>query len=380
MFFSLSKTKDLRFFHHHQLGDWYLSVDEGWQNTDNNVWKKGYNHPAINHGNWMEIRLEKNIVYLDHDRHRSFPLWWDDEQKMLTNLLGQGRSIWADKKIKLVDSKLHEIPHDYVGDLDLSPISSDKAVDLLFDNLLRKFRALDKDLQDYPKKLFLTGGIDTLTLGAFVKHCDIKVESLNHTHFDFCAFTDYNLDKIKIDHWGYTRTNHWREPCVLLSGSCGDEYNMRGPDILAIWAAWHDIDIVKYLSTAVGYHVWYFNLPHNTKKFTKAYSQREEIKSRFPNYDDLVLHLLDINANDHQHWHLGNTMMWTPFKDLDIFKIYLRLSPDQMMEQISAASVSCELIKRTCPDMLKGLSTSKNLNQRENLHRLAQSFIDYSQN
>ena len=64
--------------------------------------------------------------------------------------------------------------------------------------------------------------------------------------------------------------------------------------------------------------------------------------------------------NDWQHWHLGNTLTWTPFRDLQLFKLFLALPYEQALGQIMNSSVSRELIERNVPGLTKVLSDQKN--------------------
>jgi hypothetical protein len=76
-------------------------------------------------------------------------------------------------------------------------------------------------------------------------------------------------------------------------------------------------------------------------------------------------------VNDWQHWHLGNTLTWTPFRDLELFKLFLALPYEQAVAQIMNSAVSCELIERNVPGLTQVLSDQKNTgNAMKNLRVL----------
>ena len=76
-------------------------------------------------------------------------------------------------------------------------------------------------------------------------------------------------------------------------------------------------------------------------------------------------------VNDFQHWHLGNTLTFTPLRDIEIFKTLLRLDTDTAIKQIVNSEISFELIARNNPDLLNYLSPKKNVgNVYENLFQL----------
>jgi hypothetical protein len=156
---------------------------------------------------------------------------------------------------------------------------------------------------------------------------------------------------------------------MLLTGACGDEFLFRAPYTIAIWAAWHNIKIEKYLKTFC-YHAHYFAKEKNIVVFQDFYSKRKQIQEQYPTQHDLIYHLLDVNANDHQHWHLGNTITWTPLKDLELNKLVLQLSIDDLLQQILDAKINKMVIERLHPQSLNFLCQSKNHNAREKLHLL----------
>lgn len=363
MFFTLSHTEDLRFPNHIGLGNWILSCDNGWVNV-NSKWRKGYED------NFAELYVDNDRIVLNHDRCRSFPLWWDDENKTLTNLLGTGERIWADQRVSIHHDCLVTETVNPIGEIDLSPITTDDAVDLLLENLQPKFTNLQRTHTGTLPKLFLTGGIDTLLLLALAKSTNTKYEYIDYEHFEYDQFVNNVYTDIQKNYWGYTQIHHWKEPTWLISGCPGDEYLFRGPSAIALWAAWHDVNIVDELTTRTGYHVGYFQRAENIAVFESEWARREEIQQLYPTQYDITKQLLNVLVNDHQHWHLGNTITWTPFKDIELIKIMLRLSKSDMLDQIFDAKINKNIIKKLKPELLDVLSETKNFNTRAKLLNL----------
>lgn len=369
MFFSLSKSQDPRFPQHNIIGSWYFSHDLGWNCSDNS-WSKGYFHTKIEHGNFLKIVFDGQYISLLHENGRSFPLWWDSNEKVLTNLCGTGERIWADRTVKLTQDNL--IAEQIVlSNFSLnSTLTLDQACNLLVENFVTKARSLANDYAAIDKRLFVSGGIDTVTLYALVKNQQIDVDIIDFEHFDYDWFTNHNIAAIRRNHWAYGQIHHWQEDCILMTGGCGDEYMFRGPHTIAIWAAWHDLDVVDLCQKSQGYHVEYFLLDKNVKIFKECYDQRQQIKEQFRTKQDLNLHLIDVNANDHQYWHLGKTLTWTPFKDLTILETVLKLDYDTLVEQILDANINRKIIQRLYPYAFELLSKDKNHMSRQNLHLL----------
>ena len=100
----------------------------------------------------------------------------------------------------------------------------------------------------------------------------------------------------------------------------------------------------------------------------EAQRHNPDLKPVFTDWDQLGPRLLDQAANDHQHWHLGNTLTFTPMRDLAILKELLSMPFDVMRSQMLNSEISRLLIARNYPEALDILSTQKNHeNYLENL-------------
>ena len=72
--------------------------------------------------------------------------------------------------------------------------------------------------------------------------------------------------------------------------------------------------------------------------------------------------------NDFQHWHLDETLTFTPFKDLDLVQLILKGSKDLIQKQAADAYINKELIKLTNVANLKLISNYKNFDVFENFN------------
>lgn len=367
MFFSLSTQLDERFTCHHQIGPYMFGHDQGWHQTDNG-WFKGYKEKD-NNGNWMSLHWDGTKIHLQHAPLRSFPLWWDESSNTLTNLLGTGDPIWADRQVTLDQSGLQMSTFDVLDyKTDRSEISLDDAVDLVCETLIKKSQNL-KNI-DIPKKMFLTGGADTTLLYSLMRYVGIDIELIDYEYIKYDRFLDINLQGLKTKHWAYKQIHHWDTPTLFITGSCGDEYLFRGPTTLSIWAAWHDINLAEIVKDSDCYHAGYFRKSKNFDVFLRDWNNRSDIKKQYPTKLELHRQLLNINANDHQHWHLGETLTWTPFLDLEFTKIVLSMDKDSIMKQVLDAELNRRVISKFYSPALKLLSKTKNDSARSNLHLL----------
>jgi hypothetical protein len=370
MFFTLSKHPDLRFPYHDTMGTFVFSHDAGWHRHQES-WFKGYRDNEGG-GNWAEISWNQSCVTLQHGPCRSFPLWWDKQTNVLTNLVGHGESVWANHRITLDEHGLNTVIDDSIHIVSATPeIGLDCAAGLICDRLVKKTRVLLDINSDIPKRLFLTGGIDTLLLYSLLKHVGIDVELLDYEYIKYDQFLNNNLHYLKKQHWGYRQIHHWDHPTIFVTGGCGDEFMFRGPATVSLWAAWHDINLNQVLTRSHGYHVGYFRKEKNLKIFVNDWDSRDLIKNRLPSKQALISQILDINANDHQHWHIGETITWTPFLDLELTKIVLSMDQNSIMRQVIDAELNRLIIKKLHEPAIRLLSDTKNDNSRARLHLIS---------
>jgi hypothetical protein len=93
------------------------------------------------------------------------------------------------------------------------------------------------------------------------------------------------------------------------------------------------------------------------KYFTKKYPTKQHLDRQ----------IIDNLINDHQHWHLGNTITWTPFKNIDLVKILLRCNIVDLIPQFLDGQITKTIIKHYSPKALDFVSKYKNYNSQEHL-------------
>ena len=387
MFFWIGKqtrhqmSQQINYFH------WSVDTDEGWQvdrTWDKFFVYKGYTEEgelsnrvreiagapwAAVKGNFCILEIQESGVRVIHNQCRSFPLWYDPVQG-LTNLEPLSHSIWADSAVHINrDLELTEVKYDIIGDSPQHTALSSIVIDVIDDILITKFKSFFKH-NTLPVRIFLSGGIDTTLMWSYLKKLGIEHEVVLAEHLEFDKFWVRNHHRLTEQNWAYKQIHHWREPTVLVSGCPGDEFTLRNPGMANMLSMCHDGRMLHEIIEPKYLHYNYFNSQKNRELFIKQ-RQDPEVDKLIRDPRLLELHLLDRAANDHQHWHLGNTLTFTPMRDLEILKQFLSMPWHIQQGQIFNSDISRQLIIRNWPQALNILSSQKNHeNYLENLDQL----------
>jgi hypothetical protein len=217
---------------------------------------------------------------------------------------------------------------------------------------------------DRPIKTFLSGGVDSLLVYSYLQRYTDNYEMVKCSHIDYDEFWLKNSGTLK-GLWGYNQIHHWIESCILTSGTPGDEFMLRSPTTVNLYLRLQNcnmVDLLKQDCWQGCLHDSYFNLSKNYATFND--------NAPLPNWDrkQMIWNLCNILVNDWQHWHLGNTLTWTPLRDVEIIKLFLCLPADAALGQIMNSDISCQLIEQNKAGLTDVISNQKNSgNYMENL-------------
>jgi len=380
MFFSLAHQVNQNFPNNYNLGRLVLNTDNGWQQTTIGQCRfvyKGYIEtmawtPEVlidikdhqHQGNFLvfSFNQDTDIITLHTNQWRGF-LIWHDPKISVSNLHHGPHTIWNDSTVT-IDQNLvvYESKIDIIGDTDV--VARDRAsVEHEIDTMLRG--RVDNFLTNncLPVKVFCSGGVDTTLVWSYVQRSTQQFELVLENRIQWDYFWGHNGRQIKKNFWGYTQIHHWLEPCVLTSGAPGDEFMLRSPTTCNLWCMYNDIDIFDLLAQGHGLHRDYFLKERHQQLFRQQQLDTSLDAVMRLTWKDFVWHLCNIVVNDCQHWHLGNTLTFTPLRDLEIFKLMLSLPADDIKAQILNSTVSRSLIAKNNPAMLTLMSDSKNVGE-----------------
>jgi hypothetical protein len=356
MFFSVGLQQDQRFSNSYQFGSLWVNCDAGWH-RDNNRFYKGYAD------NYCEILVQDRGITVNHSEPRSFPMWF--EHGFVTNLWpDRGKRAWASDSLHM----------DTDGRIVWTPVNLDLAVPaqpLTIDQAQQQIRVLlDQavaDLGHQPVKLFCSGGLDTFLIYSMLKQHGAEVELLQTNHFETDAFVQHNRDALE-HYWSYRpqQLHHWTCPTWLATGGCGDEYFLRGPAVIAMLTAWHNIDFGALLQQHPDcYHYHHFGKYQDL--WHSAWQSRDQLQQTHATREDLNRQIMDTLLNDHQHWHLGETVTWTPLKNIEIARILLQCDIQDLVPQFLDGAVTKQIITGYSPEVLNFVSDHKNHNTGQHM-------------
>ena len=349
MFFSISKQQNNDFPNHIKWGEFCVDFDNGWTITANLI-RKGYL------GKSCEIRYSDTGIELTSGLRQTFPIFIDSETFVVSNLL-PGNSVLGN--VTITSTAILTTPAAAIEfkKLNLTDDMIINQINSTIENTILNFKT------NSPIKLFLTGGVDTVLLASYVIKNKIPYELVTYEHFDLDYFMCHNRSKLK-KFWAYKSMHYWKSQAFLLSGANGDEMMLRNPYDAFLTLKYFGEDLVAECQKKHYYHNSHFLKSHNLAEFENLSTVTFENETQLKDF------ILNRNASDFQHWHLGNTITLTPFDNLDLTNLMLNLSYPTLRGQLLDASITKELITRNAPTLLKYVSKDKNSNNFNNIANL----------
>ena len=380
MFFELSKNSQKNFPQHFILPNkLVLNTDEGWKKivlNDYVIILKGYsnnydlktlasklttNKRTSIKGNFCAFVCTDDSVKILHDRDRGFPIWIGEQS--ITNLTKQSEPVWEDCTLT-VDSMMN------VDKKWTSPYAfkrkeiSDQSIIDSIHNLLNESFEKFLSHNTLPLKMYLSGGIDTLLAWTYLDNFTKNYEIVDYEYIKNTYFYATNK-KIIQKHQLYNQIHLWDHPCVLVTGSCGDEYFMRGPHTAGQILKYHGYNLIENIVESD--YMWYFlNRESSKQGVLNGIKSVKEGQSLESVYEDVFAR----NKNDFQHWHIDNTLTFTPFKDTSVTELVLQSSTEQLISQAKNASIQKELIRKIDGGKLRFLTKWKNYYDVDNMTSL----------
>lgn len=375
MFFSVTKEPPTNFNVVHHVGNFYIGTDSGWQSVtagNKTFVFKGYADTAPLGELLGEIDTSSSpkfvgnfcvLVYsgetqslsIKTDRYRGFPIYIEPGHE-ITNLKKLSNTAWADSQINInSDFTVSEGKFDVIGNIDTAELTFAQALDQV-DTILSARTEQFLRHNTLPVRVFLSGGVDSMLVYSYIQKYTDQYELVKCQHIDYDRFWLLNYNELRRN-WGYAQIHHWTDPCVLTSGAPGDEFMLRSPTTANLYLLVHNTSIPELLELPGAkslLHYSYFTEPKHTKLFDQQ--QQLEVQSS----EDLHWRLSNIVVNDWQHWHIGNTMTWTPLRDIEIFKTILRMPYADCVDQILDSTFSRALIARNNPQLNELISDQKN--------------------
>jgi hypothetical protein len=376
MFFSISKFSKQNFANSYPLGKLFLNTDAGWhidENSSRIIFYKGYVDdfaisdaldeltcptPTVT-GNFCCIKFDKetHIISVRTDKYRSFPIFVHPDEitnlKLTDNKIFSNFVIDIDQELTVTSQKFN-----LIGTIEVKELPVEEVV-YKIDQILATKTAKFLSHNTLPIKSYLSGGVDSLLVFTYLNRFTKDYEIVKGQHLDYDKFWMVNSNDLTTNFWGYKQIHHWTTPTVLTSGAPGDEYMLRSPYTVSMFLDFHNMnlfDLIKTDQWKDSLHSDYFL---NSK--LKETFVNQEIKNSSKNKHILYWNMCNILINDHQHWHLGETLTWTPLRDLEILKLILQLPLEDQLGQAFNSTLSKQLMETNLPGSSKAISDKKNV-------------------
>jgi hypothetical protein len=351
MFFNIGLTRNDRFPVHLEHKGLYIDLDTGWTITDSTI------HKGLSE-NQCTFKLVDSGIEIEMGTKRAFPVYYNDSN--VSNLIDYEKKYTTNSDLSLINNSITLLKTPHSTEFKNLNLNDSELFDCLYEYIDNKIKNFDTEL---PIKIFPTGGIDISLLISFILKHNKKYELLTYEHKDMDYFICHNRSLIG-NNWAYRDIHYWKEPSMLLSGTHGDEMMLRLPQHAYVLGKLNGENI---LDTLRNNHNLYHSHYYLRSKQQKSYDEIDSLNLNDSQAKDFIL---GRNSFDYQHWHLGETLTWTPLNDLEITNIMLNFSYDFLRQQFLDAGISKKLIERNNPEHLKLVSKQKNIDHFNHLHKI----------
>ena len=349
MFFNIGSKVSDRFPVQVEHAGMFIGLDPGWNITDKVIYKGLA-------GNECTIYLNEDTIVVNPGPRRTFPVYYNEDN--VSNLIEYKTIYSSGQDLTVCNAKvLANTESTTFTKLDLNDT---ELLDYLYDYIDDKVKNFNPGL---PIKVFPTGGVDVALIISFILKHKKDYELLNVEYKTMDYFTCHNRASIG-NNWAYRDIHYWTTPSILLSGTHGDEMMLRYPQHAYMLAKLNGENIIETLKANPDlYHSHYYS----RSKLNYFYEEADALNL---NEDQTKDFILGRNSFDYQHWHMGETLTWTPLNDLTIANIMLNFSYSVLRDQFLDAGISKKLISRNNPEHLKLVSKLKNVDHFGHLYKL----------
>lgn len=339
-----------------------LFLDQGWTNVGD-IWYKGHSTECtisehINDivdgykpaGNWCAIQNEQ----IFHPVLRGFPVFTFENNLTTLKIPGYEPVIY--------DSP----PAPKVTDNDILSVEevSYQIGNILLENIENFYRYSN------PKNvnLYVSPGLDTITCWSILDHVttdyDLRIYFSGEDKFT-PEYTHDIMKSLMRTRWGPNQVTYKKEPSWTITGFFAETYTYRDIAAATGYMKFLGKQSLTELVTPDDYYYGFLDRPNLTNVYNRLkdgidVSTTEKLRD----------YLWSTIWYENQIWHLDNNMFFSPFADLRIPEIALRLSIEDLLKFSVNGTIQRHIIERFAPDKLALLSKYKNYGEVwKNFHK-----------
>ena len=377
MFFQISKSKNEKFPNCIRLNHKFcVNLDNDWQiikDKNNLIIFKGLidcedlTLESIKNekkGSYTAIVDDGDNIYVLHDQLRAYPLFYNTEKTIITNLYQEDiydrdryelKKIYSDNTLRInKDGKIiiNHIKTPY--NIPDKKYQLNEAVEKI-NNILNNSISTFCKKNNRPIKINLTGGFDSLLIYSVLKKKNIDFEILDFEYKEWDYFYMNNTSNILKTQPLFSRASMWKnESNVIATGYHGDQIFIREVWLLILFCRLNDIqynDIKNNFKTSYMYENFIKNEQSNIPLIKDCYAiDKKKIIGKMFSF---------VRAADFM-WHIDKTYYWSPLKDLEIMKIILNLNTNDVIDNAFNCTIQRKLLEINYPEVLDLVSEKKN--------------------
>jgi hypothetical protein len=309
-----------------------LFLDKGWTNN-NSVWYKGYS---------TECNLSENLDAIVNG-YKPKGIWCvianhTIYQPALCNFSHDGTTNLYNKAIDIV-------PIDFVNSINTMDTVVDNVLSILINNC-QGYAKHNSDILN----IWCTGGLDSVLLLAVCEKANIPYNLYAHkSHTAYHIEYETMLTKhVKNEFPNYQFMSLFSDRTVLGTGYDGDSFFCRHHEQ------------INLLANSLGSSIYdMVKSDHYIYHYLRRQSQMTMYSDVMPE-TDIKNRLLNQILIWYSVWHLDNTITFTLYRDLDLFKTVLTLPIHELIDASLDGTIQKKVIEKCNPDFLQLVDKQKN--------------------
>lgn len=400
MFFEIQHHTNLDYPNNYQLNQqFYLNCDSGWTKYSHNnkqIYFKGYHTTSLTDddfvkllamddvpkysGLFIAVIVSSDSIVVSSDIDRGYPIYYKENPTTITNIPftvnengnwdnHSEKMLYSIQQIGIENDSIVTKNYDPFSEYgNFSKLSESEVINKIDEQIRYNFETI-LSKNNKPIKIFLSGGLDSLLVYAYLKSFTNNFEIVKGERIDFTKFICKKIYNIRRIHW-LPIIHHFNGPCLNVVGGFGDMRMLRMPRLGNLLLAANNLSTIDIAEEYKNSYQYNSMVNESSRKIYQSQQNEKCIHDLNATYEKIY----NISIHVYGHWHIEENILFNPLKDLKLLNYCLRAPLDLQIGQIFDGQITKLLFEKTDPDLLKYISPIKNVHNMRDMWELYEKY------